>query len=142
MKSKKLNLLFNLLLAVAGFAFFLCLIYLITSIEYKNREIEDPVAADQRVFEYKLKHKAYNEIISSYYTDRLYDFEPKPGYEDSYRISQYAHAAFMRAVYEAQQNESKIMRNETQLESLKSRLGSYSYTADDIEEVLRKALAK
>lgn len=142
MKNKKLNIFFNLLLGVAGFAFFLCLIYLITSIEYKNREIEDPVAADQRVFEYKLKHKAYNEIISSYYTDRLYDFEPKPGYEDSYRISQYAHAAFMKAIYEAQQDDSEIEKNERRMEILKKELGKYSYTADDIEEVLRKALAK
>ena len=140
--NKKLNLLFNILLVIAGLAFFCCLILLFDSIKYKNREVEDPTERDQRVFEYELKHQAYNEIVGHYSTDRLSDFDPQPGYEDSYRVSQYAHAAFMSAIYEAEQNESKAKRNEATRESLKKELGKYAYTADEIDEIIRKALAK
>ncbi len=142
MKNKKLNFIFNILLGIAGVAFFICLILYADSVKYKNREKEDPAEAHGRVFEYELRHQAYNEIISHYSADRLSNFEPQPGFEDSYRVAQYAHAAFMSAIYEAEQNESKAKRNDTTRESLKQGLGRYSYTADQIDEIIRKALAK
>ena len=138
MKNKIWNLFMNSLLVMAGIAFVICFFNLIFSFEYKNRETEDTAERHVSVFEYELKHKAYHEILDTYYAQRLNHFEPQKGFEDIYRVAEYSHAVFMSRIYEEEKNENKIKLNDTKREALKEKLGAYTYTAEEVEEAVWK----
>ena len=137
--NKKLKVILNILIVIASIAFAISLINLLISIQYANREVEDPAKEYAGVFEYQLKHRAYGEIMGSYYAKRLDNFTPAAGYENLYRVAEYAHTAFMIRVYEEEGNAGKATTYKERTTSLRRELGSYEYTADEINEMLKKA---
>ncbi len=137
--NKAVKVILNILIAIAGLAFFVLMIDMLGSVKYANREVEDPVESESMVFEYELKHRAYGEIIGGYYADRLSDFEPKPGMENIYNVAEYSHAAFMSRVYEEKGDDRMIRANTAKMEALKNLLGDYRYTADEVDEMIQKA---
>ena len=134
--NKTVNVIMNILLAVAVLASFVMLIDMIGSFKYLNRETEDPAERESRVFEYRLEHRAYDEIMGSYYTQKMYDFSAPEGYEDMYKVAQYVHTSFMSKVYEETGDNEKLKQCTETAESLRNKLGSYTYVADDVDEKL------
>ncbi len=126
----------NVLIVIAAVVSVVLFIVMAASVRYANRKTEDPVESEMRVFEYELSHRAYGEIMGSYYAERLSRFDPMPGMEDIYNVAQYAHAAFMSRVYAEKKDESMICANEEKIESLRNRLGAYAYTADEIDAMI------
>ncbi len=134
MKSKARNTILNILIVIAALVFVASLISMFSSFGYKQRKNEGKEDEYRRVFEYELKHKAYNEILSSYYAKKLYVTEPPEEYADTFRVAGYAHASFMSRIYKEEKNESKQVLNNKKMEQLKNALGAYFYTADEIDE--------
>ncbi|MCR4762038.1 MAG: hypothetical protein K5696_00765 [Lachnospiraceae bacterium] len=136
--NKKLKVILNILIVVASIVFFFCIINLILSIRYANRDVEDPAETYAGVFEYELEHRAYGEIMGDYYVRRLDAFTPEAGYEDLYRVAEYAHSAFMIMVCEEKNDPEKASLYGKKAESLRSELGAYAYTADEVDEMIGK----
>ena len=84
--NKILKVILNIMIVIASLAFFVCFVLMIQSFKYKNREVEDPAETYAGVFEYKLRHRAYGEIIGDYYSRRMDSFGPVAGYEDLYKV--------------------------------------------------------
>ena len=137
--NKTVKVIMNILLVIAGLAFLVSLVVMLGSFGYANREVEDPAEQYRSVFEYKLKHKAYGEVLGTYYTKRLDNFDPEEGMEDIYRVAEYAHAAFMSRVYDEKGDSGRAATNASNMEKLKSSLGAYAYTADEVDEMIRNA---
>lgn len=137
--NKILKVILNILLVAASIAVAISLIDLIFSIQYANRETEDPAKTYAQVFEYELEHRAYGEIMGSYYSRRMQSFTPTAGYEDLYRVGEYAHAAFMSRVYDEKGDSGKASLNREKAKNLRKELGAYEYTADEVDEMLKKA---
>lgn len=137
--NKKLKVIFNILIVIASVAFMIGLLNLLFSIQYANREVEDPAETYAGVFEYELKHRAYGEIMGSYYSRRLDSFTPPAGYEDLYRVGEYAHTAFMSRVYDEKGDPKKASLYRETTESLRRELGAYEYTADEINDMIKNA---
>lgn len=139
--NKKIKLILNIVIGLACVYSLACLIYMFTSFTYRaeQEKKKDTLETDISLFEYKLRHKAYGEILSSYHVDRLDGLEVPEGYEKIYSTSEYAHLAFMRKIYEAEHNEAKVSACTQRMEELKKDLGKYKYTADEVEEILRNA---
>ena len=135
--NKTVKVIMNILLVIAGLVFFVSLIGMISSFGYANRETDDPAETQKSVFEYKLKHKAYGEILDTYYVGRLDSFDAPEGMEDIYRVAEYAHAAFMSGVYAEKGDGDRSVRNSAQMEKLKGSLGTYAYAADEIDEIIQ-----
>lgn len=136
--NKTLRVILNILLVAASLALAISLLNLMFSIQYANREVEDPVERDRRVFEYELKHRAYNEILGGYYSERIGSLEPGAGYEDIYRIGGYAHAAFMSRVCDEKGDAKKATTYRDKAAGIRKELGPYEYAADEIDEVIEK----
>ena len=134
--NKTVRVIMNILLVIAGIVFAASLIGMLGSIKYANREVEDPAESNKSVFEYKLKHKAYGEILGSYYANRLDSFEAAEGMEDIYRVAEYAHTAFMARVYEEKGDKSRASTNAGRMEKLKNSLGAYAYTAEEVDSII------
>ena len=137
--NKKIKVILNVLLVMAAIVFFFGVIYLISSFSYKNREKEDPAETYAGVLEYELKHRAYGEVLGDYYAKRLDNFEAPAGYEDLYRVAEYAHTAFMIRVYDEKQDQVKASAFRDKAAGLRNGLGAYEYTADEVEGMLRNA---
>ena len=137
--NKKLKVILNVLIVVAAIAFAISLINLLVSIQYANREVENPADEYASVFEYELKHRAYGEIMSDYYVERLQSFSPTAGYENLYHVAEYAHTAFMIRVYEEKGDSGRAASYREKAESLRRDLGNYEYTADEVNAMLKKA---
>lgn len=137
--NKALKVILNVLLVAAAIGFLICFINLIFSIQYANREVEDPAKTYAGVFEYELEHRAYGEIMEDYYVRRLDNFDPEPGYEDLYRVSEYAHTAFMARVYDEKGDPGKASSYKEKTDTLRNGLGSYEYTADEVDDMIKRA---
>ena len=135
--NKKIKLIMNIVIGIVGLAFLLMLIYMITSFEYAGREKEDPLPTDLSVFEYKLKHKAYNEILSTYYAQRLSELSAPEGYEEMFHVAEYAHTAFMSGIYSVKGDDGRIAANAAKREAIKKTLGKYAYIADEVDDMLK-----
>ena len=134
--NKKLKVILNILIVIAAIAFAISLLDLILSIQYANREVENPAETYADVFEYELEHRAYGEIVGSYYSQRLDSFTPPAGYENLYHVGEYAHTAFMTRVCDEKGDTKKTALYRTRADELKKELGSYEYTAAEIDEML------
>ncbi|MBR5406602.1 MAG: hypothetical protein IK111_03055 [Lachnospiraceae bacterium] len=137
--NKKLRVILNILLVAASIAFLISLVNLIASIGYANREVEDPAETFAGVFAYELDHRAYGEIMGDYYVRRLDRFTPDAGYEDLYRVAEYAHTAFMTRVYDEKGDPEKASLNREKADRLRGELGAYEYTADEVDGLIEKA---
>ena len=137
--NKTLKVILNILIVVACLGFLVSFIYLITSIRYKNRDVEDPVETYAGVFDYRLEHRAYGEVLTDYYVHRMSSLTAPEGYEDLYRVGEYAHTAFMTRVYEEKGDAGKVSLMREKAESLRRELGAYEYSADEIDEMIGKA---
>ena len=137
--NKVIRVILNILIAIAGLVFLGMLIVMLGSFQYANREVGDPVENRRSVFEYELKHKAYNEIMGTWYVMRLKSFEAPEGMEDIFQVAEYAHAAFMSRVYAEKGDERAAAANAERMEDLRNRLGEYAYTADEVDEIIRTA---
>lgn len=134
--NKVLKVILNILIVISLTAFAVSLVNLIFSIRYANRKTEDPAETYAGVFEYELEYRAYGEIMSSYYSRRLASYEPPAGYEDLYRIGEYAHTAFMTGVYDEKGDAGKASLSREKTKKLRKELGAYEYTADEIDEMI------
>ena len=137
--SKKWTVILNILTVIAGLAFLVCLLDFVFSVKYKNREVEDPTETYAGVFEYELRHRAYGELMADYYARRLDTVTPQAGYEDLYKVAEYAHTAFMTRVYEEKGDAEKVSAYEEKKTALRSGLGAYTYTADEVDGMIEKA---
>ena len=137
--NKTLKVILNILIVAAAIVFAISFLDLMFSIQYKNRDVEDPAETFAGVFEYELEHRAYGEIMGHYYVRRMDSFDPPVGYEDLYNVAEYAHTAFMTGVYEEKGDTAKASRYSKKAEELRGSLGSYEYTADVVDEMLRSA---
>ena len=140
--NKKLKIILIVLIVIASVVFIALYIGMNASIRYANRETEDPVETERRVFEYELSHRAYGEVMGDYYSDRLSFFEPQPGTEDIYNVAEYAHTTFMSEVYAAKGDERMIRANAERRQTAKDRLGAYAYTADEIDRLCQSSVSK
>ena len=137
--NKVLRVILNILIVIASIALLVCVIDLIGSIKYANREVEDPAETYAGVFEYKLEHRAYGEIMGDYYVERLHSFSAPAGYEDLYRIGEYAHTAFMSRVCAEKGDSGKEALYKEKAQAIGKELGTYEYTAAEIDGMLDKA---
>lgn len=137
--NKKLKVILNILIVAASIVFVVSLIALMGSFLYANRKVADPAETYADVFEYELKHRAYGEIMGDYYVRRMDSFDAPEGYEDLYRIGEYAHTAFMSRVYDEKKDTDKASLCRDKAEKQRGELGSYEYTADEIDEMIEKA---
>ena len=137
--NRVLKVILNVLTVIAAIVFAICLIYMISSFIYANRKVEDPAETYAGVFEYELKHRAYGEIMGSYYARRLDSFTPDAGYEDLYRVAEYAHTSFMIRVYDEKGDPGKASLYTEKTGELRKELGPYEYTADEIDGMIEKA---
>ena len=137
--NKKLKVILNILIVAAAIALAVGFIDFIESSRYANREVEDPAETYAGVFEYQLEHRAYGEVISSYYSRRLDSFTAPAGYEDLYRVGEYGHDAFMIRVCDEKKDSKKASSYSQKTEKLRGELGAYKYTADEIDEMIRNA---
>ena len=139
-KKNTLNTILNILLVISGLAVLVCLLDAGMSVSYrKEQDAKDDTEEDLGVFEYRLEKGAYGEVLSGYYADRLSDFEPKEGYEETYHVAEYAHAAFMARIYEAKEDTERLQQCTKKMDTLRKELGLYIYTSDKIDAVLESA---
>ncbi len=134
-----LRITLNILIVIAAIVLAGCIINMVFSIKYANREVEDPAETYAGVFEYMLEHRAYGEIIDDYYVRRMKSLEAPAGFEDLYLVGEYAHTAFMSRVYDEKGDPGKVSLCNENIERLRRELGSYEYTADQVDEMIRKA---
>ena len=137
--NKTLKMILNVLLVMASIGFLICFIDLMFSIQYANREVEDPAETYAGVFEYELENRAYGEIMGDYYVRRMKSLDPPAGYEDLYRVAEYAHTAFMTRVYDEKGDSGKASLYREKTGTLRKGLGSYEYTADEIDDMIKRA---
>ena len=137
--NKVLKVILNILIVVFSLAFLVSLINLFSSIEYANREVEDPAKTYAGVFDYEIEHRAYGEILGSYYSRRMGSFTPEPGYENLYSVGEYAHAAFMTRVYDEKGDRERSSADMEKIKTLRKEMGDYEYTADEIDKMLQAA---
>ena len=135
-KAKIAKVILNILIVIASLACLVMLVNMLDSFKYANREVEDPVETGMGVFEYKLKHRAYGEIVGSWYVDRMSSMEAPAGLEPTYRVAEYAHTAFMSRVYEETGDESASASCAQRREDLRNNLGDYGYAADEVDEMI------
>ena len=125
---------------MAAVAFFVCFVVMIDSFSYRkeqNAKIPEDEAMTMRVFDYKLKHKAYGEILNSYFTDLYSSMEPPEAIAMTYYVSDYANTAFMRRVYEEKKDAERERACREKLARIRTTLGDYAYTADELDEILK-----
>ncbi|MCR5251578.1 MAG: hypothetical protein K6E50_13330 [Lachnospiraceae bacterium] len=137
-RNKILKTIFNVAIGIAAVVFAAFFFDMLGSVKYANRETEDPSISEMGVFEYRLEHKAFGEILKSYHTDRMGSMEPIEGCEKIYALAGYADNAFLRRVYE----EKKDVENENicreRCAGFRNDLEPYAHAADEIDEILAK----
>ena len=138
-KAKIAKVILNILIVIASLACLVMLVNMLDSFKYANREVEDPVETGMGVFEYKLKHRAYGEIVGSWYVDRMSSMEAPAGLEPTYRVAEYAHTAFMSRVYEETGDAEAVRANSERSRNVRNTLGDYEYAADEVDEMIRNA---
>ena len=117
--NKAINVILNIVIAALS-VFVLVYFFYIISVFHNAKEQKEKSASEDKtsVLEYELEHKAYDEIIDSYYAKRMYSFEAPEGYEDIYNIGEYCHLSFMLKVYEKEENEDKIALSREKMDQL------------------------
>ena len=132
--NKAANIIMNIIIVVLCIFCFVTFIYMIGSFNYAKEQGEKKsTESDLGGINYELEHSAYDRVLSSYYTKRLYDYEAPEGYEYTYKIGEYCHLTFMSKIYEAQGDDSKIKLCEEKREEVKGELDSYSYISDEVD---------
>ncbi len=129
----------NILIVIAALVCLAMLAEMMGSFKYANREVEDPAETGMMVFEYELEHRAYGEIVESWYVDRMSSMEAPAGLEPTYLVAEYAHTAFMSRVYEETGDEEAMAANSARREDLRNSLGHYRCTADEVDEMIINA---
>ena len=140
--NKAVKVILNILIVIAGIIFLASLADMKASFQHAEEQKEDLAENRRMVFEYKLEKHAYGEILSTYYTyhtETMVDSGEEVVMQELYRVAEYAHAAFMAGVYEEKGDESAIRANAAKREDARNNLGAYAYTADVVDEMLRKA---
>ena len=137
--NKAVKIILNILIVVASIGLFISLILLVESIGYAKSQKEDSTETDISVFEYRLENKAYGEILSGCYTDRMSKFDAPAGMEPIYNVSAYAHRSFMSREYEEKGDKDMVASNAEKMNALRNQLGAYSYTADEIDQMIKTA---
>ncbi|MCR5283533.1 MAG: hypothetical protein K6E18_09200 [Lachnospiraceae bacterium] len=137
--NNKIKILLNLMIVIAAIVFLAMLINMNAAIRYAHRDTEDPVESAQRQMAYKVSHRAYGEVVDTYYWKRSDYLEPPEGMEDLYHVAAYAHAAFMSRVYEESKDEQAVRENAEKMERLKKDLGAYAFSADEVDAMIKKA---
>ena len=138
--NKTLRIILNILIVIASLACVISAFNLISSISYANREVEDPAETYAGIFEYTLEHRAYGEIMDDYYAKRLSSFEPAAGYEDMYKVAEYAHDAFMTKIMIEKGDAKKESMYADMAKTARGNLGPYAYTADEIDGMIEGAI--
>ena len=134
--NKTLKIILNILIGIAALG---CLVFFIEyagSVTYAHREIEDPSISAMQVFDYEVSHKAYGELVSGYFSDRISDFDAPAGEEILYATAEYANRSFLSKAYEEQGNAEKIASCEAKKAELREKLGDYDFAADEIDAIL------
>ena len=132
--NKAANIILNIIIVVLCIFCFLSFIYMTGSFKYAKEQGEKKSSeSDPGGINYELEHGAYEHVLSSYYTKRLYDYEAPEGYEYTYKIGEYCHLTFMSKIYEAQGDETKIKLCEEKREAVKEELDSYSYISGEVD---------
>ena len=135
--NKAANIILNIIIVVLCIFCFLTFFYMIGSFDYAKEHAENkPSESDLGGLNYDLEHGAYEHVLSSYYTKRLYDYEAPEGYEYTYKISEYCHLTFMSKIYEAQGNDDKLKLCNEKRDAVKDELDSYSYITDEVDELI------
>jgi len=139
--NKTLRVILNILIVIASLVLLVYIVDMISSFKYANREVEDPAETYAGVFEYLLDHRAYGEITDDYYCQRLDNWTPKAGYENLYKVAEYAHTAFMTRVYDEKGDKEKAALCREKTDSMRKDLGDYKYTADEVDTMIEKSLS-
>ncbi len=137
--NKALRIILNILIVIAAIFLAGSILDFIFSVQYATREKEDPAETYKGVFEYMIDHRAYGETIDDDYSDRLDDLVAPAGYEDMYRVAEYAHTDFMTRVYDEKGDSRKAASYREKIKELRSGLGAYEHTADEIDGMIQKA---
>ena len=135
-RSKAANIIMNILITVFAVFCFFTFIYMIGSFDYVKEQAEKESESTAGSVDYDLSHGEYDRVLYTYYVKRLYETSAPQGYEDNYNISQYCHYTFMSKIYMAEDNDDKIKLADEKLKEAKEKLGSYSYTADEIDAII------
>jgi hypothetical protein len=134
--SKKVKVILDILIVLAAIFCFAACISMISAYKFAQKRDIDEAESDKRVFAYRVEKKAYGKIVSEYYLDRCNSPLPPEGREDLHHVAAYAHAAFMDRVYQTKGDEKKIAESNETLRQCRAELGDYSYTADEVDEML------
>ncbi len=138
--NKKLRIILNIAIIIASVAFIAVFAGMVSSFNYKkNLEDEDTTEIDLSVFEYELKHKAYGEILSHYYANRMDNMAAPEGLEVVYMTADYAHTSFMSRVYNEKGDTAKETQSIEKLQQIRSNLGDHSYITDEVDDIIRSA---
>ena len=139
--NKKLKIFMNIMIVVASLVFIISFVDMLGSFDYVKKQ-EEKAADDSfiSVFEYELKHKAYNDILETYYVKRLDEMEAPEGYENIWNVAEYSHYAFMARIYEAKGDKDRLDACAAKLEVLRSGLGDYKTAASDVDEVIMNVI--
>ena len=134
--NKILKIVFNIAIVIAAL---LCLMFFIdmkASFDYAKEQGADDSGTTMDVFDYKLKHKAYGEVVDHYFTDRMYSMTAAEGLEKTYLVAEYANTAFMRRIYAEKNDAQHEKASLDKLDSIRAELGDYAYTAEEIDSVI------
>ena len=135
--NKAANITMNIIIVVLCIFCFVTFVYMIGSFNYAKEQGEKKsTESDPGGINFELEHGAYDRVLSSYYTKRLYYYEAPEGYEYTYKIGEYCHLTFMSKIYEAQGDDSKIKLCEEKREAVKGELDSYSYISDEVDGLI------
>ena len=134
--NKILKIVLNIAIVIAAFIFIVEASVLKQSGEYANKDMAEEYAGEMGVFEYKLRHKAYGEILKSYFTDRMYSMEAPEELSATYLVASYANTAFLNRIYQEKADKKNMAACDIKMEDIRSELGEYAYTADEIDEIV------
>ncbi len=135
-KPELAKVILNILIVIASLVCLAMLAEMIGSFRYANREVEDPAESGMMVFEYELEHRAYGEVVESWYVGRMSSMDAPEGLEPKYRVAEYAHTAFMSRVYEETGDVEAAASNSERRENLRNSLGDYIFAADEVDDMI------
>ena len=137
--TKAVSVIMTIVIVILSIVLFFYFIFMIDSFKYAKEQREKKASENENpVMEYELEHRAYDEIVDTWYVKRMSSLEPVSGYENTYNIAEYCHLAFMSKVYEAEGNADRIRLCDDRRKAVKDKLGSYSYISDEVDGVLEK----
>lgn len=134
--NKILKTIFNIAIVIAAV---LCLLFFVdmkSSFDHAKEHETVDIDSEMGTFNYKLKHKAYSEVVDHYFTDRMYSMTAAEGLEKQYLVAEYANTAFLRRIYAEKNDASAEKRCMDKLDDIRGKLDDYAYTAEEIDSVI------